>query len=305
MFKNNPNFIIVHFTDITSKSELESLHYSQFNQPILLTKSNFYDENTSKVSFIQSHFFIDNNGITEKCVPEDLPIFNHFSNNAVHIYAYNKYNFMQPNDNVLNALYIKIFELQQKYSISSYNIMSEFQSKLYLNEFSYKNYTDGVIYYKNDILKAPDNIFYQILNSTLISSFSDFTENKYSLTFNDIDVSNSLVQLKDVTLSGKITPISSDNIFVYDLDVSTINNTTESNLSKIIEGRDLKITTVYTPPPPVPPIYTPTSTLTLSQKISIAHTVPISLTGKCYLKMKPVSDFNIAHVFTNDYSLRR
>jgi hypothetical protein len=209
---------------------------------------------------------------------------------------------MQPSDVVLNSLYLKIFELQQKYNISFFNIMSDFQTRIYLDQIRYSVWTANKTYYRGDIIKAPDNIFYEILNPTFESDFTDFTLGKFNNTFSDIDIVTSKVTLIDVNFVGKIVPLTNDKIMLYDFTNSTINTTTESNFVSMIDGRNLTVdlTSLTSGISPIP-LYS----VTLNQKVSIGSQIPISLTGKYYLKVKPVSDFNIQQVFTNDYLQRR
>lgn len=294
--KNQPHYIIISFTDKLTLDEIELDKFNKGFQPIPLLKSKDYKPNMKAFSFSQCHYYIDNIAVTHSSIPEDLMVYHPFCNNSIHITCYNKYNFKTPSDRILTSLYLKIFELQQKYNIPIYNIMSDFDTKIQLGEIQPVEWTSGTIYNKNTIFKAPDGVVYQVINDNFNGSgvlHGDFINGEFNGNFVDINVDGGNIIL--ITSDTKVD--TSDRIYLYDIDEDSIGDSTESLIKNIIENGIFSVTKVVESF--VTPI--PSVTLTLNQRFTVPSDYDVVINGKYYTKIKPISDFNIKHIFSNDY----
>lgn len=293
--KNHPKFIIISFTDKLTLDEIEIDKFNKGYQPIPLLKSNEYKPNMKAFSFTQCHYYIDNMAVTHSSIPEDLMVYHPFCNNAIHIACYNKYNFKIPSNKILTSLYLKIFELQQKYNIPVYNIMSDFDTKLQLGEIQPVEWTSNTSYNKNTIFKAPDGVVYQVINNDFNESgvlHGDFINGGFNGSFTDIDVQGGHIKL--LASDTKVYP--NDRIYLYDIDEDSIGDSTETLIKNIIENGIFSVTTVELPPP-----FGGDTGLILNQRFTVPSGYDIVISGKYYTKIKPISDFDIRHIFTNDY----
>lgn len=310
MFYNHPHFIIIHFTDLTTPSKINTYHRDFYNQPILLTKSKFWNERLyQKVTHTQSHYIIDSVGVTHSIIPDDIPVFHHFSNNAIHITAYNKYNFTQPSDTVLSSLHLKIFEIQQKYDIPLCNIMSDFDSRVILNEINYKTWNTTDTYKKNDIVLMPSRVVFQVLNDEITPNeilHSEWLSDVLKGGFTDINIIDSYITL--IGYTSVETPTTNDKIFVYDVEDDTVGETgseiSESKIIDLIDGKTYSIREVGTIEDGAIPF--PLGTIKISQHFvaPVGGNDDVSIKGKYYLKVKPISDYNVTKKIANQYNLK-
>lgn len=261
-------FIIIHFTNF-SMEELERQHYISYKTNIELNKSNYFNNNI-KSTYLQTHYYIDSENNVFNTVFDDIDVFHPFSNNAIHITIFNKYNFMVLTNDAETTLLNKIYEIASQYDIPFCNVITDFQSKILLG-MKYKEFIEGYTYHTNDIVKLHDSNYYQILNDI------SFTHANNILTYNMSNISS-----LDNT-GGKLW-LELDNtnniiqigykIYLYGDDVL---------YSDIIDNKICEVKTVNGD--------------RFSTDLSLlSNNLPSEY--KCYINIKPVSDYNIRNLFS-------